>query len=155
VLVDYFKAHARRVFAELHGEDPTDSLAVALSELLKEHDIQWEGTATELFDVLCERQVVGLPGSPGKLVARVSAIAARSKAIQVEKGWKGKNKVLRLQLPKRGVGSVGSVGEKVPATYGTNATNASSEDSSEITAAITREPSETPPLSVSDDWEEV
>jgi putative DNA primase/helicase len=155
VLVDYFKAHARRVFAELHGEDPTDSLAVALSELLKEHDSQWEGTATELFDVLCERQVVGLPGSPGKLVARVSAIAARSKAMQVEKGWKGKNKVLRLQLPKRGVGSVGSVGEKVPATYGTNATNASSEDSSEITAAITREPSETPPLSVSDDWEEV
>ena len=154
VLVGYFKAHARRVSAEVHGVDPMDSLAVALSEFLNEHDGKWEGTATELFEVLSERGVVGLPGSPGKLVAKVLAIAGRSKALQVEKGWKGKNKILWLQLPKRGVGRVGSVGEKVPATYATNATNASFEDSSDITATITREPSGTP-LSVSDEWEEV
>src|SRR5215218_4323560 len=152
VLVGYFKAHARRVFAEVHGADSMDSLAVALSEFLKEHEGKWEGTATELFEVLSERGVVGLPGSPGKLVAKVLAIAGRSKAVQVEKGWRGKNKVLRLQLPKRGVGSVG---KEVPATDSTNATNASFEDPSEITATITRESAQTAPLSVSEDWEEV
>jgi len=155
VLVGYFKAHARRVFAEVHGADSTDSLAVALSVFLKEHAGKWEGTATELFEALSEREVVGLPGSPGKLVAQVLAIAGRSKAVQVEKGWRGKNKVLRLQLPKGGVGSVGSVGKEVPATDSTNATNASFEDSSEITATITREPAKTAPLSVCEDWEEV
>jgi hypothetical protein len=155
VLINYFKAHTRRVFAELHGADPMDSLAVALSEFLKEHGSQWEGTATELFEVLSERQVVGLPGSPGKLVAKVLAIAGRSKAVQVEKGWRGKNKVLRLQLSKRGVGGVGSVGKKVSVTNTTNATNASFEDSSETSAALIREPSGTAPLSVSDEWEEV
>jgi len=154
VLVGYFKAHARRVFAEVHGADPMDSLAVALSEFLKEHDGKWEGTATELFEVLSERGVVGLPGSPGKLVAKVLAIAGRSKAVQVEKGWKGKNKILRLQLPKRGVGGVGSVGKEVPATDSTNATNASFEDPLHITATIAREPSGTS-LPTSEEWEEV
>ena len=133
VLVGYFKAHARRVSAKVHGADPMDSLAVALSEFLEEHDGKWKGTATELFEVLSERGVVGLPGSPGKLVAKVLAIAGRLKAVQVEKGWRGKNKVLRLQLPKRGVGSVG---KEVSLTDSTNATNASFEDPSEITATI-------------------
>src|SRR5215207_1066619 len=155
VLVDYFKAHARRVFAELHGADPMDSLAVALGEFLTEHDSQWEGTATELFDALSEKGVGGLPGSPGKLVAKVLAIAGRSKAVQVEKGWRGKNKVLRLQLSKRGVGGVGSVGKQVPVTNTTNATNASFEDTSEKSAALIQEPSGTAPLSVSEDWEEI
>src|SRR5215207_6576709 len=152
VLVDYFKAHARRVFAELHGADPMDSLAVALGEFLEEHDGRWEGTATELFDALSEKGVGGLPGNPGRLVAKALTISGRSKTVQVEKGWRGKNKVLRLQLSKRGVGSVG---KKVPVTNTTNATNASFEDPSDKSAALIREPSGTAPLSVSDDWEEV
>jgi hypothetical protein len=81
-------------------------------------------------------------------------MASRSKAMQVEKGWKGKNKVLRLQLPKRGVGGVGSVGGVGGWHLLTNATNASFEDSSEITATITREPSGTS-LPTNDEWEEV
>jgi hypothetical protein len=155
VLIDYFKAHARRVFAELHGQDTTDSLAVVLGEFLKEHDGKWEGTATELFEVLSEREVVGLPGNPGNLTAKVLAIARREKAVRAERGWRGKSRVLRLRLLENGVGSVGGVGEEVAVTNTTNTANTDSEDPSEITATITREPTGTPPLSVSERWEEV
>jgi hypothetical protein len=61
VLVDYFKAHARRVFAEVHGADPVDSLAVALNEFLEEHDGKWEGTATELFGAHADSRLKGCP----------------------------------------------------------------------------------------------
>src|SRR3712207_5290660 len=57
LLVDYFKAHARRVFAELHGPDPTDSLAAALRGFLEGRGGRWEGTATELWEALSERRV--------------------------------------------------------------------------------------------------
>ena len=59
-------------------------------------------------------------------------------------GLRGTNRVLRLQLIEIGVGSVG---EKV------SASNTDSEDLSEKTATITREPSRTPPLS-DGGWEE-
>ena len=154
VLVDYFKAQTRRVFAELHGADPMDSLAIALSEFLEEHDGKWEGTATELFDVLSERQAEGLPGNPDNLTVRVMTIAGRSKTLDAQRGWRGKSRVLRLQLLKNGVGSVGGVGEKVPVTNTTNTANTVSGDFSEETATITREPSGTP-LSISEEWEEV
>jgi hypothetical protein len=107
IMVDYFKAHARRVFAELYGTDPMDSLAAALSEFLEEHSGKWEGPATELFDALSKRQVEGLPSNPDNLAARVLKIASRSKAVCAQRGWKSKNRVLRLQLLKNGVGSVG------------------------------------------------
>jgi hypothetical protein len=152
VLVDYFKAHTRRVFAELHGADPMDSLAIALSEFLEEHDGKWEGTATELFDALSERQAKGLPGNPDNLAAKVLAIAQRSKAVHAQRGWRGKSRVLRLQLLKNGVGGVGSVGNW---HLFTNTANTVFEASSEETATITQEPTGTTPLSVSDEWEEV
>jgi len=155
VLVDYFKAHARRVFAELHGTDPMDSLAMGLGEFLEEHAGMWEGPATELFGLLSKRQVVGLPGNPDNLTTKVMAISRRSKAVRVERGWRGKSRVLRLQLLKNGVGSVGGVGEEAPVTNTTNTANTDSEDSAETTATITREPAKKASLSVSEDWEEV
>jgi len=111
LLVDYFKAHARRVFAELRGSDPTDSLAAALRGFLDECGGRWEGTATELWDALSRSGTGGLPGNPDNLAVKVLAIAARSKgAVRAERGWRGKNRVLRLQLLVNGVGGVGSVG---------------------------------------------
>src|SRR5215217_2089332 len=155
VLVDYFKAHARRVFAELHGTDPMDSLAMGLGEFLEEHAGMWEGPATELFGALSERQTEGLPGNPDNLTVRVLAIARRSRALDAERGWRSKSRVLRLQLLKNGVGSVGGVGEEAAVTNTTNTANTDSEDSAETTPTITREPAKKAPLSVSEDWEEV
>jgi hypothetical protein len=151
LLVGYFKAHARRVFAELHGADPMDSLAVTLKRFLEGRSGRWEGTATELWEALSRRQVQGLPRNPDNLAVKVLAIASRSKtAMRAERGWRGKNRVLRLQLPRNGVGSVGGVGGKVLAT---NTANADPEDSSEKAATITWDPDGTP-LS-SEEWEEV
>jgi hypothetical protein len=155
VLVDYFKAHARRVFAELHGGDPVDSLAAALREFLKGRGGRWEGTATELWDALSEKEAQGLPGNPDNLAVKILAIASRSKsAVRGERGWRGKNRVLRLQLLRNGVGSVGGVGGKVLVTDTTNTANTDPDDYLEKTATITREPGGTPQLS-SDEWEEV
>jgi hypothetical protein len=152
LLVGYFKAHARRVFAELHGASPMDSLAVALKKFLEEHGGRWEGTATELWDALSSRQVQGLPRNPDNLAVKVLAIARRSRtAMRAERGWRGKNRVLRLQHLENGVGSVGSVGNQDLAT---NTANADPEDSSEKAATLTRDSDGTPPLS-SEEWEEV
>ena len=138
VLIDYFKAHIKRVFAELHGEDPIDALAMALNGFLEERDGKWEGTATELFDALSEGQTEGLPATPDNLTARVRTIAGRSKTLDVKRGWRGKRRVLRLQLLRNGVGGVGGVGEKAPATDTTNTANTDFEDPAEKTTTITR-----------------
>jgi hypothetical protein len=62
VLIDYFKAHIRRVFVELHGTGSSDVLATALREFLEEHGGSWEGTATELKEALADREVEGCHG---------------------------------------------------------------------------------------------
>jgi hypothetical protein len=65
---------------------------------------------------------------------KILSIANRSKsAVRVERGWRGKHRVLRLQLLKTGVGSVGGVGSKTPVT---NTTDTDPEDSSERAATI-------------------
>jgi hypothetical protein len=152
ILVGYFKAHARRVFAELHGEDPVDLLTATINTFLREHDGQWEGAATELFDVLCERGSEGLLGSPSKLAAKVLAISTRSKALEARRGWRGKCRVLRLQLTEKVVGSVGGVGEEASVT---DTTNTSFEGSAKKPATIARGSDGTPPLLSSEEWEEV
>jgi hypothetical protein len=155
VLVDYFKAHAQRVFAELRGADATDSLAAALRGFLEGCGGGWEGTATELWTVLSKRRVEGLPGNPDNLVVKVLAIASLSRGVlRAERGWKGKNRVLRLQLLKNGVGSVGGVGSAGNQDLSTNTANTAPEDSSERAVTITREPDGTSPMS-SEQWGEV
>jgi hypothetical protein len=152
VVLNYFKAHARRVFAELHGLAPMDSLAAALRDFLEDRDGRWEGTATELLKALSGSGAGGLPGNPDNLAVKVLAIANRSRGlVRVERGWRGKSRVLRLQLQNAGVGSVGGVGGK---TAVTNTTDTDPEDSSEKAATIMRQTHETPQLS-SKQWEKV
>ena len=125
-----------------------DSLAAALKRFLEGHGGRWEGTATELWDELSRRQVQGLPRNPDNLAVKVLAIAIRSKtAMRAERGWRGKNRVLRLQLLKNGVGGVGSVGNQDPSTNTANTANTVPEGNSEKAATITREPGGTPQLS--------
>jgi putative DNA primase/helicase len=88
VLIDYFKAHIRRVFSELHGTSASDLLALALAEFLEEHGGSWEGTATDLKEALAEKEVEGLPPRPEELSKQVRAMGSRSKALEVKDGWR-------------------------------------------------------------------
>ncbi len=54
-LLDYFAAHARRVYEELSASDPLDLLAAELRDLLEASGGGWEGSATELYEALGER----------------------------------------------------------------------------------------------------
>jgi hypothetical protein len=70
-----------------------------------------------------------LPASPDNLTKKVLMIASRSKAaLRAKTGWRGKSRVLRLQLLKNGVGSVG--GQDLPVDTA-NTTNTVTRDSPE------------------------
>jgi putative DNA primase/helicase len=88
VLINYFKAHIRRVFVELHGTSSSDVLAPALKEFLEEHGGSWEGTATELKGALADKVVEGLPQRPEELSKKVRVMGSRSKALEMKDGWR-------------------------------------------------------------------
>jgi hypothetical protein len=115
LLIDYFKAHIRRVFAELHGTGSSDLLAIALRELLDERGGSWEGTATELKEVLADKEVEGLPQRPEELSKKVRSMGSRSEALNVKDGWRrvdGKpQRFLQLSL-RNAVDAVDAVDKK-------------------------------------------
>src|SRR5215207_3696705 len=53
-IVAYFKAHARRVYGELRATTPEDLLAGEVWDFLQDHDGEWSGSATELYEELKE-----------------------------------------------------------------------------------------------------
>jgi putative DNA primase/helicase len=157
VLINYFKAHIRRVFVELHGTGSSDMLARALREFLEEHGGSWEGTTTELKEALFDKEVEGLPLRPEELSKQVRAMSSRSKALNMKDGWRrveGKpQRFLQLSL-KNAVDAVDAVdrqAENVNSVY--SVYSDSEEDYSD--EEITRVPDGTPPLSSGDEWEEV
>jgi hypothetical protein len=104
-LLGYFKAHARRVYAELSAPDPLDLLTGALRDLLEESGGGWEGSATDLYRVLEEREVELLPPRPEELSKLVLRIGERSPTLEAAHGWRksggreGRSKrVLKLAL---------------------------------------------------------
>ena len=128
-LLAYFKAHAKRVYAELAAPDPLDLLAAELRGLLEESGGRWEGAATELYEALDEREVMQLPRRPEELSKQVLHLGERSPTLEVTQGWrkvggrKGKTKrVLRLSL-KNAVGPVVTVDPEPSGDNGTNGTN--------------------------------
>jgi putative DNA primase/helicase len=155
VMVDYFKAQASRVFAELHDFDSGNSLAAALGEFLKECDGRWEGTATQLGEELAKRNAQGVPHRPEELSKKVRAMAARSGAVDVQDGYRGKQRVLRIRSPKSTIGSVGAVGRERQNPDTTNSTNSTDGDSEGFPkkSSLIRTPEKTP--LISDEWEEV
>jgi len=126
-LLDYFKAHARRVYSELSVPDPLEALGADLGTLLAEGGGRMEATATELYRALEESGCEALPARPKELSQHVRAIADRSSALRASFGWRGKEKVVRLELAQNSVGRVGSVGKGKDPTNATNATDARSE----------------------------
>ena len=133
-LLSYFKAHARRVYAELSTPDPLDLLATQIGELLREAGGQWEGSATDLYRMLGEREFVSLPERPDELSKLALRIGERSVALEVRQGWRREGgregrsrRVLKLELrdhkPENGVGGVVAVDPEPLDTAGDNATN--------------------------------
>ena len=131
VLIDYFKAHTKRAFSELHGTSASDLLAIALAEFLEEHGGSWEGTATNLEEALAEKEVEGLPMRPEELSKKVRAMGSRSKALDVKDGWRrvdGKpQRFLRLSL-KNAVDSVDKQSTNVNSVNSDNSVYSHSEE---------------------------
>jgi putative DNA primase/helicase len=111
VLLDYFKAHARRVYVGLHGDDPDDRLAADIAAFLKEQGGVWEGQAAEL---LAQFESDYKPPRANELTKRLKAIAAKTPGIDFEAGEKwdkelrNKRRFVRISLGN--VGNVGNVG---------------------------------------------
>jgi hypothetical protein len=97
-LVAYFEAHARRVYAELGSETSEDLLAGEIKNFLKEHEGEWEGSATELYDELEAREAEGLPENPEWLSRTVLAIGQRVESLEVTKRKSGSKRFLKLAL---------------------------------------------------------
>ena len=138
-LLDYFKAHAWRVYGELSAPDPLDLLAAELRDLLEKTGGRWEGSATELHQTLDERAVMDLPERSEELSKLVLRIRERSPALEVSQGWrkvggrKGNSKrVLKLAL-KNAVGPVVTVD---PETGGDNGTNSNNSNFGAVDASL-------------------
>jgi hypothetical protein len=140
-LLNYFKAHSKRVYAELSSPDPLEFLAADLKALLEESDgRRIEATATELYRMLEEREAPSLPERAEELSKQALRIGERSCALEIKRGWrkeggrKGRTRrVLRLALrdpeQENAVGPVVTVGPEQsdpPGHNGTNGTNGNS-----------------------------
>jgi hypothetical protein len=89
-LLEYFKAHARRVHMGLHGQNPNDLLAKDLAEFLQEHGGEWKNEPSMLHDVLKNRGSEVVPERPDELSKMVLDISAWGTWLKAERGW-GKN----------------------------------------------------------------
>jgi len=119
-LLDYFKGHSRRVFAELGSPDPLEALGTDLKALIEDQGGKLEATATEIYHALQEAGCEVLPAAPRELSKAVKAIAIRSPALRVASGYRGKQRVLRLELLRNIVGIVGIHGKDAVSTDDTD-----------------------------------
>jgi hypothetical protein len=97
-LIRYFKAHARRVYAQLGIATSEDLLAGELKGFLNKHGGEWLGSATELYAELKARESEGLPENPEWLSRMVLAIGERAESLEVVRKKSGSRRFLKLAL---------------------------------------------------------
>jgi hypothetical protein len=101
-LIEYFKAHAKRVHMGLRGQHPRDQLATELRGFLGEHGGEWEGEPSALHEGLLERGGEAVPNRPDELSKMVLDIGNHSASLTVDRAWRkhdGKSRrVLKLHL---------------------------------------------------------
>jgi hypothetical protein len=118
VLVDYFKAHARRVHVGLHGQDAHDLLAVELAEFLQERGGEWKDEPNMLHEALKKRKSEAVPERPDELGKMVYAISRRGTWLKAEQGWKkneeGQSRRAIHLCFRNGVDGVVGVDHKAP-----------------------------------------
>jgi hypothetical protein len=105
-LLAYFKNHARRVYTGLYGTNAADNLAADLRDFLITCGGQWEGSASELFEVFESEHK---PDRDKDLGRAVRSIAKRSPLLSLA-DLPRKTTLRRFRLMLKNVGSVGSVG---------------------------------------------
>lgn len=105
-LINYFKAHARRVYAKLHGEKSGRLLAEALRSFLDECGGYWEGKTSDLYGLMKARSAPGLPGSEGPFGKRIRSIAHSDDDLVLVEAHQGKDHIIKLSLST--LGTVGS-----------------------------------------------
>ena len=134
-LVEYFKAHARKVYGKLHnnqgknttnskpsgnaGDDKGNDLLAYLVQFLKNSDGYWEGKTSRLYEICKADCVPGLPGGNGAFGKQLrKVINDQDNDLVLDEGWRGKNQIVKLSLST--LDTVDNVG----ATYteGTNGT---------------------------------
>jgi len=81
ILLDYFKAHARRVYVGLYGHDRIDLLGEDVARLLEKHGGSWSGQPQDFYRTLKSRHK---PSRAKDLSADVSEVARRSAALVFE-----------------------------------------------------------------------
>ena len=97
-LMNYFKAHARRVHVDLHGQNTDDLLAKDLAEFLEEHDGEWKDEPSVLHEELKKRKSEALPDRPDELSKMVLAISERGTWLKAERRWGKKGGESRRML---------------------------------------------------------
>ncbi len=113
ILLDYFKSQARRVYVGLHGEDPTELLAVDVAWFLEARAGVFEGQPAELHAQL---KSVHKPPRADELTKRLKGIAAKTPTLEFESGdrWDkeagNKRRFVRLSLRNGGNGGNGGKG---------------------------------------------
>jgi hypothetical protein len=95
------------VYGELRATTPEDLLAGELWNFLQDHDGEWSGSATELYEQLEEREAQGLPENADWLSRVVLSIGDRSEVLTVQKKRSGKKRFLKLTLKNSVSGVIG------------------------------------------------
>ncbi len=145
-IVEYFKAHARRVYAKLHdhrkertttaqgarnaGTDKGTDLAQYLEEFVRERGGKWHGMTSQLYEICQAARVSGMPGGVGPFGKLVRKIADDPDTdLLLDEGWRGKDPIMKLSLST--LGTVGGAG--VTRTDTTESTESRTE-SEQVTA---------------------
>lgn len=106
ILLEYFKARARRAYLQLYGESRQDRLLADLTKILKENQGKWdndpkkgwEDPAHKLYEALKERGFDALPPRPDELSKEIVALASHVPLLRAQRGKRGNERVLRIWL---------------------------------------------------------
>jgi hypothetical protein len=138
-LMDYFKAHTRKVYAKLSdpgksstkqfkedkgGEtDKGNSVAHFLNRFLEERGGYWEGTTSRLYEICKAGSISGLPGGSNIFGKQIRKIARDpDSGFTLKEGFSGKQPIIKLSLST--LGTVGSTSDTdTETTEGTKGRN--------------------------------
>jgi hypothetical protein len=154
-LMDYFKAHTRKVYAKLSdsgksstkqaksdegGEaDTGKSVAHFLKQFLKERKGYWKGMTSELYKICSENGIYDLPGGAGAFGKKIRAITKDSDSgFTLIEGHSGKQPIIKLSLST--LGTVGITEEpNTETTKGTESKNVDETATASLGGADVRE----------------
>jgi len=130
-LIEYFKAHAKRVHMGLRGQNSKDQLATELQVFLVEHGGEWEGEPNALHERLLERGGEAVPNRPDELSKMVLDIGNHSASLAVDRAWRkqdGKSRRVLKLLLRNGVEGVDGVDPETASDNTDNTVYASSSE---------------------------